>query len=184
MAFSPLVYFYSQWSGSVWGGWGTGDANWALHPGPPAGADRSRKLHQLQLQPDAISTRQQLCCHAGLWEGSERHLCEYIYSDYSYLRCVRLDVFIYSDCLPVRSAGNADVRFLLTKMLPLFYQFRTQIHKACPERMMNGVWKRFQSLNMPVQVYFVINVYVSDLRWEYMEGMCVTRLTNQLPQKD
>lgn len=96
MACPPLACFYSQWSSSVWGGWGTGDANWALHPGPPAGADWSGRLHQLQLLPDAVSAWHQLRCHAGLWQGSERHLCEYICSDYAYLWCVRPAVFIYA----------------------------------------------------------------------------------------
>lgn len=48
-------------------------------------------------------------------------------------------MFIYSDYLPVRSTGSADVRVLVTKALPLFNLFRTQIHKACPERTMNSV---------------------------------------------
>lgn len=67
-----------------------------------------------------------------------------------------LCLFILSVCLPVRSAGNANIRLLV----PPFNQFQTQMHKACLERRMNGVWKTFQRLNVPVHVYNVINVYI------------------------
>lgn len=55
--------------------------------------------------------------------------------------CVRL--FICSDCLPVRSAGDAGVRFLLTRASLLLNQFRTWTQSLCwqNEEYCVEVWK-------------------------------------------
>ena len=63
-------------SGARWGR-GAGDDDRKVHPGPPAGADRDRILHHVQLQPDAVSTRPQLHRHTGVREGPEGHFCEW-----------------------------------------------------------------------------------------------------------
>lgn len=80
--------------------------------------------------------------------------------------CVRLNVFICSDCLPVRSAGNAGVRFLLTRAWLLLNQFRTKTQSLCwkNEEYCVEVWKSN------------VILYVSDAKRASAGVLCHLRL--------
>lgn len=82
-------------------------------------------------------------------------------------------LLIYTDCLPVRSAGNS-VRILVRKVFVFVSSVLDPNTQSLSWK--NDEWcvTEVQSLNMPVRVYCVINVYVSDLRSEFMEEMCDT----------
>lgn len=79
-------------------------------------------------------------------------------------------MFICSDCLLVKSAGNAGIRFFIDEYHFCLIGYGLK-HKACADSMKNTVWKcespmlfyMFHLLNVPLQVYYVPNICIADL---------------------